>query len=216
MPLRERQLTINFSTPFRVGSGLGRGLGLDHTAVRDAWGLPYIPASTLKGRLRSLCKRVALTLAATDPVYNNICQTLDNREACKPAANEKPCIICQLFGSRFWPGALRFSDGRLSETQQTQRTELLLRQRLHPGKIDPALAQARTQIRISRHRGVAEAKFLFCGEALPKTLIFTARINIIGDLAAAAENLLDWGVRLLTHLGAQKSRGLGQCRLSLL
>ncbi|MDD3581423.1 MAG: RAMP superfamily CRISPR-associated protein [Desulfobacca sp.] len=213
MPPIERQLTITFSTPFRVGSGLGRGLGLDHTAVRDAEGLPYIPASTLKGRLRSLCKRVALTLAATDPLYKNICQTLGNSEACKPAADNKPCVICQLFGSRFWPGALRFSDGRLSAEQ---RTELLLRQRVHPGRFDPTLAQARTQIRINRRRGGAEAKFLFCGETLPEPLAFTARINIIADLDAPAEELLGWGVRLLTHLGAQKSRGLGQCHLSWL
>ncbi len=211
MPPRVRQLAIGFGSPFRVGSGLGCTPDLDHTAVRDADGLPYIPASMLKGRVRSLCKKVALTLADTTPAYEGICDTLHSSEGCKPFPGRSPCIICRMFGSRFFEGALRFTDGLLSEEV---RNELRLRRSICPGKLDFELHQPRAQVGINRRRGVAQAKILFRGETLPETLSFTARI--IGELGETEEQLLAWGVNLLTHLGAQKSRGLGQCRLSLM
>ncbi|AEB10605.1 RAMP superfamily CRISPR-associated protein [Desulfobacca acetoxidans] len=206
MPAHERHLQITFSTPFRVGSGLGRGLGVDHTAVRDADGLPYIPGSMLKGRLRSMCKRLALSLPGD---FGKVCQTATDTESCK---SPHPCVICRLFGSRFWPGALRFGDGRLDDTK---RTELLLRQCLYPGGIDPKVAQARTQVRLNRRRGVAEAKLLFCGETISPEYSFTATVFLVKPLDKQAEQLFTWGVQLLTHLGANKSRGLGRCSLSL-
>jgi len=210
MPILERHLHITFSTPFRVGSGLGRGLGVDHTAVRDADDLPYIPGSMLKGRLRSICKRLALSLTAD--FGEDVCQTAAQPAACQPQGEDKPCIICQLFGSRFWPGALRFGDGRLSADQ---RLAFQLRQPLFPGGLDPELSQDRTQVRLNRRRGVAEGKLLFTGETISRECSFSATIAIISDLDSRAEILLEYGVKMLTHLGAQKSRGLGQCCLTL-
>lgn len=192
-----------------MGSGFGHALGLDHTAVRNAEGLPYIPASLLKGCLRGICKRIGLTLADSETAYKGICETLAGAEQCRQDDQQKCCVVCRLFGSRLYPGRLRFTDGLLPEGL---RAELLLRQRLWPGGMDFDNHRPRSQIRLNRRRGVAQAKLLFRGEVVPNTLTFEARI--VGDLNDAEERLLDQGVRLLTHLGSQKSRGLGHCHLS--
>jgi hypothetical protein len=209
MSVADHLLQITFQTPFRVGSGLGRGLGVDHTAVRNAEGLPYLPGSLLKGCLRSLCKRLALTVPAE--FGGDICQTQAKTEVCKPPAGQEPCIICRLFGSRFWAGALRFGNGELDEPWRTAQR---LRLAVCPGRLDPWLGQPRHQVRLNRRRGVAQAQFLFCGETLAQDLTFTAKVTLLRELTPVEQGLLDGGVQLLTHLGSQKARGLGQCRLS--
>jgi len=199
-------LEIKMQSPFRVGSGLGFAWKLDHLAVRDARGLPYIPGSTLKGLLRHACQRLALTLARDS--YGKICQTMEHVRPCLPG--EEPCIICRLFGSRFREGSLKFGDALLSPAE----AERLLQERLAaPRPPGTGPGESRTQVKLSRIRRVAEPELLFCGEVLPEGLTFIAKVK--GELDACGEELLRNGARLLTHLGAQKNRGLGYCRVSV-
>lgn len=203
------KISLKFESPVRVGSGHGFAWRFDHTLVRDAQGLPVIPASTIKGRLRYLCKRVALTLNY-EP---EICQTMDREEACKPDpdTNKKNlCIICRIFGSRFREGKLRFSDAHLPPAEgKTLRVRRLVR----PGPFFPE-AEARTQVKLSRVRRVAEPQLLFCGEVAPRGFVFMAQVQ--GKLSNEELELLTWGLQLFTHLGAQKSQGLGRCQPSLI
>lgn len=208
-----KTLTFTFNHPFRVGSGLGFGLFYDHTTVRDGYWLPYIPGSTIKGRLRSLCRRVALSLAAQDPNFSHICQTLSTSEVCKPAPGKKPCIICRMFGSRFWPGSWRFGD---AQVVTADRERLLQLQLIYPGKSFLLKDPPRTQVQINRRRRVAQPKHLFSGEVVPETLTFQSQITpLVISITPLEEQLLGWGATLFTHLGAQKSRGLGRCSVAL-
>lgn len=210
MPPATRTLTFTFQHPFRVGSGMGFGLFYDHTTVRDGSCLPYIPGSTIKGRLRSLCRQVALSLAAQDSNFADICQKSGQDNVCK---SENPCIICRIFGSRFQPGAWRFGDAHLIPSD---REKLLQLQLVYPGRSFLLKNPPRTQVQINRRKRIAQPEHLFSGEVVPETLTFEAKITpLISPISPADEELLKWGVALFTHLGAQKCRGLGRCTVAM-
>ncbi|RMG65494.1 MAG: hypothetical protein D6715_08515, partial [Calditrichaeota bacterium] len=62
-------------TPAAVGSGFRRGQ-IQRTVVRGLDGLPYIPASTLKGRCRDVAVRLANTFGlrtCDDPDPETMC-----------------------------------------------------------------------------------------------------------------------------------------------
>lgn len=202
-------LTLVMAGNFTVGSGFGLARLVDQTTVRDAAGVTFIPGATVKGRLRSICKRLALS---TDAHYQSagtaICQVqgdIDSAAAMCKNPNAK-CLICSIFGSPLFPSPYRFSDFVL-QTADADAIRLRNGFRLMGPKAD---AEWLTRVRKNRYTNVAEAQALFCLEQAAgqaKKFIGAMTGPVLPPLE---EKLLKDGLRALTHLGGGRSRGLGK------
>lgn len=85
--------TIVTKTGMRIG-GTSTGLkigGLDLNVITDPWDRPYIPGSSVKGKLRSLLE---LKLAQGKPAFYS-----DGKHACKSIADFNQCPICKIWGT---------------------------------------------------------------------------------------------------------------------
>lgn len=194
---------------FTVGSGFGLARLVDQTTVRDAAGVVLIPGATVKGRLRSICKRLALSTAA--PHYSTgtaICQAQGDTDWA-PALCKQPgkkCIICSFFGSPLFPSPYRFSDFVL-QTEEADAIRLRNGFRLMGPKAD---AEWMTRVRKNRYTNVAEAQALFCLEQVAGQAKKFIGAMTGPNLPEQEERLLKDGLRALTHLGGGRSRGLGK------
>lgn len=192
------ELNIKTQSPLHIGSGLGWAGIVDRTVVRNGAKAAYIPGSTLKGKVRYHCERLARRLNEKLTCGNSICKT------------DKRCIICRLFGSPFMPGSLTFHDALLVE-------EL-------GGELAKSHLNTRTNVQISRARRVALEQHLFTSEHAVPQLLFTSTVE--GNLPAkSTEGLVDddlpfeiWlllsGIRLVEMLGGGCSRGSGSCLIT--
>jgi len=206
-------LSLKLLSGFHIGTGYGLSGTVDSRIVRGHDDLPYIPGSSLKGRLRHHLQEMveALDLILCTPS--------------SPCQNSRVCPVCNLFGSTIRPGSLFFSDlhlaGEVASLAQWQRQKS--EERL--GLLFES--QNRTQVMVSRRRGVALEKHLFTMEVGGPELAFSGSIsgwlepmdremfvegqNMPSDLAFLVGSL-----GMVTHIGGCKSRGLGRCQIDVL
>ncbi len=202
------QFRIVFSGAMAINSGFSRGT-IDRTIVRGLDGLPYLPASTLKGRVRDMAERLAVILG------HEICQAPNPDTTC-PAfygAEGECCIICRTFGapgvsSKSGQTGLIWRDAKLEHVHETHLQD------------ESHVSQVRTQVQLSRPRGVSLAKHLFTSENTLEHLCFKGRVRgWIDPVEAAGEEipenviLLCAALKLLNFIGSGKSRGLGHCKV---
>ncbi|MEW6399735.1 MAG: RAMP superfamily CRISPR-associated protein [Bacillota bacterium] len=197
-------VTVALESSLYVGSGFGYGL-VDAAAVCDARGHPYIPGSSIKGRVRQACEGVARThgLYVCEPPYpGRMCGNGESRR----------CIVCRVFGN---PGG---SEGEL-ERLHWDNAYLLSSWSEAAG--DMRLTCARTQVGISRTRGVAREGLLFSQQFATRLLSFATAITgslwltpVAGEKGVYYElMLLLAGLHLVDSLGGRRSGGAGRCRL---
>ena len=124
-----------FETAWRIGSGR-EGESSDLGVMLDLNGLPVLPGSSLKGRLRSTCETLAHALnldacllsseasgvnCTSDINYYRTVREEYRRASQEGVASrtgwidEHTCDVCKLFGSPVQAGRLRVSDGALKE-----------------------------------------------------------------------------------------------------
>lgn len=203
------QFPIVLDGPLAIWSGFRRGQ-IQRTVMRGTHGLPFIPASTLKGRVRDVAERLAQTLD------HEICGTPNPKRMC---GNGKLCLICRTFGS---PGISALS----GHTGLIWRDAKLIDEQGAPIEIKReeanALYYARTQVQLSRLRGTALERHLFTSETTIENLRFGGRVR--GWLPVTTRTagkfheeliLLCSALRLLTFVGGAKSRGSGHCSITL-
>lgn len=217
--MSEYNITIHLASNLHIGSGFGFARVIDHITVKDSEKLAYIPGSTIKGKLKSVCKKIALSLP--DCLYLNsdghICQTISEDKFCRQEDFAKRCIICRMFGSPFTEGRLEFTDARLAADEAEKIKELY---KITPLRVD-IQNEIKDGVKISRIRRVSEPEHLFTLENVSKELSFQGTIIIKDVLDQLLDNkkiemekeLLKYGLKSLTHLGGQKSRGLGRISL---
>lgn len=196
------KLTIDFDAGlphgFHVGSGYGFAGRIDQALLRDAQGLPFIPGSALKGKLRHAAYEIAPSLG----------HKVEERD-CLPKPGERPCVICRVFGSPFRAGKLFVSDA----TANLVENPLLGLATME--KAAPRIWEERTGVAIDRRTRTASARLLFRIETAPAGL--TLQATLTGDLDESTETpLLKAAVKTLRWLGADSSRGLGGCQCHLL
>jgi CRISPR/Cas system CSM-associated protein Csm3 (group 7 of RAMP superfamily) len=198
------ELEITLDAAWQVGTGMARGL-LDRTTRRNARGEVYIPASTIKGRLRNACEHIA-RLYSSQGNRLRTCQPPKPQEMCRGA---ELCIVCRLFGSAYAGERLFFEDAML-------RPEFR-------DAYDPAdFANSRTRVKVDRRYGIAEQGHLYTTEYAEKALSFRADVSgrlpltpLDGEVNRAYELiLLAAGVRMMRELGGDKSAGFGVCEMS--
>jgi len=189
------KLRVHFDGTFNVGSGAMGGSLAQRPMLTDWRGLPRVPASSFKGRLRHTCKQLAEAMGqktCDDPVAETMCQ---------PEAGQGPCPICRLFGSPWLESPLTFTDLTLVE----------------PAFLVEAGMPPRTSLRygvgLSRYRRVAQDQLLYTTEVfLPG-----GTVTLGGEISGQADDkdlgLLVAGLENLLTLGGGKTSGMGWCEL---
>jgi len=208
MYIEIKPLVIEMKGPLALNTGFRRGL-IHRTVERDAEGLVYIPASSLKGRVRHACEQVARKFGL------RVCHAPRPAGMCS-AHTPKLCLVCRVFGTPGRGSELRWQDARLVEEYR----DILAG--------DEARRQAqfyvRTQVQLSRRLGTATPDRLFTSEFALENLRFESAITgwldvtpIAGEDATGGYELLLLlaGLRLVHTLGSGSSRGAGHCAIHL-
>ncbi|MCS7239524.1 MAG: CRISPR-associated RAMP protein Csx7 [Thermoguttaceae bacterium] len=205
-----------FDTAWRIGSGR-EGPTSDLGVLVDPFGVPILPGSSIKGKLRSTCEALAPALGLTACLLNVAASGREcasdvkwfsrARESHKDATSRGPaslqewvdkytCDVCKLFGSPVRAAKIRCSDGKL---------------------VDPSVAiiQVRDGVVIDRdsHTAAEGLKYDF------ETVVAGVRYKVTFELedptprdeALFGAALFEWAAG--STLGGFTSRGLGRFHL---
>ncbi len=185
-----------------AGPGRPRPL-VDRTVAVDEQGVPYLPASSVRGRVRAHLERLLHALglpACTPPRPALMCP-----HAGLEGTVDGYCLACRLFGSPWREAAVTVEDFRLL-----------------PGPYIPEgggwekVMVVRSGVGIGRKLGTVREERLFFTEAVPRA-VGDEELRFAGEMEVRAEpEVVGWLVaatRLVTHLGGHKARGLGRVEL---
>ena len=192
------KLAIDFETALHHGSGFGLSGVVDRAALRDSRGIPYLTGSAIKGKFRYAASRILRSRGQRlcGPPGKELCRT------------DPWCALCRVFGSSMKPGAAAFDDAYpcgaalLSDVAEGGRF----------AAVSPD-AEVRTTTAIDRHFRTVRPAHLFSTETITSFRRFESAIS--GPLSADDAALLRDCARLMTHFGADSSRGLGLCSYEL-
>jgi CRISPR/Cas system CSM-associated protein Csm3 (group 7 of RAMP superfamily) len=198
----EIPLLITTNTFFHIGTGMGNQY-VNRTVMKDHEGFLYIPASSLKGKLRNICEELAERF---------------HLKNCSPHGTEQchhrfTCIICRIFGSKYRQSKLLFDNAYMTEESKNRFRDFQTYQ-----------TQSRSQIMINRHLRTAEDGHLFQSEYGLPAISFQGGIKGIlpatpldgKDISHSYELvLLLAGLKLLKFIGGNKSTGCGSIDLKI-
>ncbi|MBZ0161051.1 MAG: hypothetical protein K8G79_13125 [bacterium] len=200
-------LVVQTRGPMHIGTGFARGM-VNRTVVKGRDGLVYIPGSTLKGKVRSTCEALASLHRIGDCGAPHPRQMVPHRDT---------CLICRIFGAPGQGADLRWQSARLTE-------DWIEALRPNPAS-RAALGQTitRTQVQLSRMRGLAAEAKLFTSEFTAGGLTYEARPALIERLRLTPVSVADdpdvyyelvlllTGLKSVGTLGGGTSRGAGEC-----
>jgi len=208
-------------TGLHIGAGKGSldlG-GADNPVVKDAFGRPYVPGSSLRGKMRSLLEQSAGLVSPADLVYLSRRRGQEVRIHQSDEAGDE---ICLLFGRN--PGRVERVSGDAMEPKTATPARLTaydapldldsitaqMRENL-----DDELTEVKSENAIDRVTAQSNARTL---ERVPAGAKFKVRL-VLDILCAEDRELvatLVQGIRLLEDdaLGGGGSRGSGRIRFS--
>lgn len=199
MPDHEHTYTLAFRAPVSIFTGLGIAGLVDRIVVRDADGLPYIPGSSVKGRLRFFAER----LLRSGPPPAGYRLHAQDQPICK--AVNTACTVCRLFGNPSIPALLH-----VGQASPVPPWDDLFRQLLKVNS-NPVVhpdVEIRPGIALSRLRRTALPDHLFFDEAVP-AITFSGRLFLDSRATPQEARLLVWVGTLVDALGARKATGRG-------
>jgi CRISPR-associated protein Csm3 len=206
-------------TGLHIGAGKGSldlG-GADNPVVKDAFGRPYVPGSSLRGKMRSLLEQSAGLVSPSDLVYLSRRRGQEVRIHQSDEAGDE---ICLLFGRN--PGRVERVSGDAMEPKTATPARLTaydapldldsitvqMRENL-----DDELTEVKSENAIDRVTAQSNARTL---ERVPAGAKF--RVRLVLDILCAEDRelvaTLVQGIRLLEDdaLGGGGSRGSGRVR----
>jgi len=200
----EIMLSFEFQTALHIGAAaaswnplIDKVMTRNKSLDKGKDGFLIIPASSLKGKLRSECERILRGLGRKDicisPAPQTMCPNYDWQRG-KPT--ERYCPICRIFGSPWKNSPLQFYDARWEDATLDKH-----------GRAD-----LRSGVALSRTRKVAEEAKLFFSETTHPNggVVFAHGGKIEGELVEDKEiALVLVGLKSLFTLGGGKTRGLG-------
>src|SRR6202140_4547586 len=210
---------LRCETGLHVGAGKGSleiG-GSDNPVVKDAFGRPYVPGSSLRGRIRSLLEQSSGLAVPSELVYLS---RRKGQEVRIHQSDRPDDEICLLFGRN--PGRMdRVQGETLDTTQATPSRLAVFDAPLDPESITPQmrenlddeLTEVKSENAIDRITSQANPRTL---ERVPAGARF--RVRMVLDILCAEDSvlpaLLTQGLRLLEDdaLGGGGSRGSGRVR----
>lgn len=214
----EAELTCETGLHIGAGKGSLEIGGADNPVVKDAFGRPYIPGSTLRGRLRSLLEQATGMAVPAELVYLS---RRKGQEVRIHQSDRPDDEICLLFGRS--PGRLeRVSgealDGGATPARLTVYDAALDLNSITPQmreNLDDELTEVKSESAIDRITAQSTARTL---ERVPVGAKFPVRmiVDILCEEDKALPALLFTGLRLLEDdtLGGGGSRGSGRVRLA--
>jgi CRISPR-associated protein Csm3 len=211
---------LHCETGLHIGAGKGSleiG-GADNPVVKDAFGLPYIPGSSLRGKVRSLLENA---MGLTSPAEMIYLSKRRGQEVRIHQSDRPDDEICLLFGRS--PGRAERAEGEAMETRGASPARLTiydapLEQESITAQmrenLDDEITEVKSENAIDRITSQANPRTL---ERVPAGARF--RVRMVMDVLceedkALAARLLE-GLRLLEDdaLGGGGSRGSGRVRL---
>src|SRR5919201_917624 len=212
---------LNCHTGLHVGAGKGSleiG-GSDNPVVKDAFGRPYVPGSSLRGKIRALLEQ-ALGLAVPSELV--FLSRRKGQEVRIHQSDRPDDQICLLFGRN--PGRMERVQGESLDTSQATPSRLSVYDApLDPDSITPQmrenlddeLTEVKSENAIDRITSQANPRSL---ERVPAGARF--RVRLVMDVLCEEDaplflRVLE-GLRLLEDdaLGGGGSRGSGRVRLA--
>ena len=207
---------LGFETAWRIGSGREGETMSDLGVVLDPGGLPVLPGSSVKGRLRSTCETLAHALGLSACMLSRDASGVDcasdidyyrnvrgnYRKASRKGLthrlqwiDEHTCDVCKLFGSPVRAGRLRVSEGALEEWT--------------------SVVQVRDGVVIDRDSQTAVDGLKYDYEVVPSGSRFKLCIDLDeprdADMALLGAALFEWHSG--SSIGGFTSRGLGRFHL---
>src|SRR3954470_11229175 len=208
---------LHCETGLHIGAGKGSleiG-GADNSVVKDAFGLPYIPGSSLRGRLRSLLETAMGLTAPSELVYLSKRRGQEVRIHQSDRPDDE---ICLLFGRN--PGRMERVEGEALDTSQATPARLAVFDApLNADSItaqmrenlDDELTEVKSENAIDRITGQANPRTL---ERVPAGARFRTRLvmDVLCEEDAPLFQRVLEGLRLLEDdsLGGGGSRGSGR------
>jgi CRISPR-associated protein Csm3 len=212
---------MHCETGLHVGAGKGSleiG-GSDNPVVKDAFGRPYVPGSTLRGKVRALLEQSSGLAVPSELVYLS---RRKGQEVRIHQSDRPDDDICLLFGRN--PGRMERVQGETLETSQATPARLAVFDApLDPESITPQmrenlddeLTEVKSENAIDRITSQANPRTL---ERVPAGARFHTRfvMDVLCEEDAPLLQRLIEGLRLLEDdsLGGGGSRGSGRVRFS--
>src|SRR6516162_2502280 len=212
---------LHCETGLHIGAGKGSleiG-GADNPVVKDAFGLPYIPGSSLRGKLRSLLENALGLTSPSELVYLSKRRGQEVRIHQSDRPDDE---ICLLFGRN--PGRVERVEGEPLESKAASPARLTVYDApLDPGSVtaqmrenlDDEITEVKSENAIDRITSQANPRTL---ERVPAGARFRVRmvLDVLCDEDKALAPLMLEGLRLLEDdaLGGGGSRGSGRVRFS--
>ncbi len=212
---------LHCETGLHIGAGKGSleiG-GADNPVVKDAFGLPYIPGSSLRGRIRSLLENAWGLTTPAELVYLSKRRGQEVRIHQSDRADDE---ICLLFGRS--PGRMERVEGDAIDTRSASPARLTIYDSpLDQDSItaqmrenlDDEITEVKSENAIDRITSQANPRTL---ERVPSGARF--RVRMVVDILCEEDKVLPAkvleGLRLLEDdaLGGGGSRGSGRVRFS--
>jgi CRISPR-associated protein Csm3 len=212
---------LHCETGLHIGAGKGSleiG-GADNPVVKDAFGLPYIPGSSLRGKVRSLLEDA---MGLTSPAELVYLSKRRGQEVRIHQSDRPDDEICLLFGRN--PGRVERVEGEPMETRAASPARLTIYDApLDPDSItaqmrenlDDEITEVKSENAIDRITSQANPRTL---ERVPAGARF--RVRLILDVLCEEDKVLAArlieGLRLLEDdaLGGGGSRGSGRVRFA--
>lgn len=211
---------LHCETGLHIGAGKGSleiG-GADNPVVKDAFGLPYIPGSSLRGKIRSLLENALGLTTPAELVYLSKRRGQEVRIHQSDRADDE---VCLLFGRN--PGKLERVEGESVDSVATPARLAVYDAPLDQESItaqmrenlDDEITEVKSENAIDRITSQANPRTL---ERVPAGARFRVRLvlDILCDEDKALSARMLEGLRLLEDdsLGGGGSRGSGRVRFA--
>uniref|UniRef100_UPI004055A0E3 TIGR03986 family type III CRISPR-associated RAMP protein n=1 Tax=Candidatus Electrothrix sp. TaxID=2170559 RepID=UPI004055A0E3 len=175
----------------------------DLIPLRDSHGNPLLPASSIRGALRSQAERIVRTLGG---------HCCDTEKLCKPVHKQEDvaerCIVCQVFGAAGWKTGVLIQD-----FQWMQELEGPKEQKIRETRYSGSVSKQQDFVAIDRFHGGGKdrAKFAVQHSESP---CFQGRITVSGRVNESGKGLFALVLRDLREgditFGFGASKGYGQ------
>ncbi len=192
-------------TGLRIG-GIGEYEigGVDNVVIKTPSNYPYVPGSSIKGKIRSLIEKKENKIGKNGDVHS---------------CDEESCLICKTFGNTKGRGAAIFRDAYIIKKGQYPQKEQEIKNQLPP-TIEPLYLQEdddptkfieiKMETKIDRETGKAAERSLRSSERVKPGTVFLVEI-LVPENDPSVEKLIQEGIELLNkdYLGGCGTRGYG-------